>query len=181
MHKLDEQLQLLRQATPLLRQRAHQLADAQAAEVREQLALVLEQQTNYFEASMKVSRLPVALITGPVLYQLVSSSRHRGHQLSQRLPRVALKSRCADAGLEGEPAQAAAAPGGCDRPSPPRAGLVGQPCLGPDEPRDYAPTRTAQHRYRCFTEALLHLSAAASRMCTQFTLLLCSCCFFRWL
>ena len=64
MQKLDEQLQLLRQATPLLRQRARQLADAQAAEVREQLALVLEQQTNYFEASMKVGRIPLAAITG---------------------------------------------------------------------------------------------------------------------
>ena len=67
MQKLDEQLQLLRQATPLLRQRARQLADAQAAEVREQLALVLEQQTNHFEASMKVSQLPVAVNTGPIL------------------------------------------------------------------------------------------------------------------
>ena len=54
MQKLDEQLQLLRQATPLLRQRAQQLTDAQAAEVREQLALVLDQQTDQFEESMKV-------------------------------------------------------------------------------------------------------------------------------
>ena len=54
MLKLDEQLQLLRQATPLLRQRAQQLTDAQAAEVREQLALVLDQQTDQFEESMKV-------------------------------------------------------------------------------------------------------------------------------
>lgn len=54
MQKLGEQLQLLRQATPLLRQRAQQLTDAQAAEVREQLALVLDQQTDQFEESMKV-------------------------------------------------------------------------------------------------------------------------------
>ena len=54
MQKLEEQLQLLRQATPLLRQRAQQLTDAQAAEVREQLALVLDQQTDQFEESMKV-------------------------------------------------------------------------------------------------------------------------------
>ena len=54
MQKLDEQLQLLRQATPLLRQRAKQLTDTQAAEVREQLALVLDQQTDQFEESMTV-------------------------------------------------------------------------------------------------------------------------------
>ena len=54
MQKLDEQLQLLRQATPLLRQRAAQLTDTQAAEVREQLALVLDQQTDQFEESMTV-------------------------------------------------------------------------------------------------------------------------------
>ena len=58
MQKLDEQLQLLRQATPLLRQRAKQLTDAQAAEVREQLALVLDQQTDQFEESMTVMRQP---------------------------------------------------------------------------------------------------------------------------
>ena len=58
MQKLDEQLQLLRQATPLLRQRAKQLTDTQAAEVREQLALVLDQQTDQFEESMTVMHQP---------------------------------------------------------------------------------------------------------------------------
>ena len=56
MQKLGEQLQLIRQATPLLRQRAQQVTDAQASEVREQLALVLDQQTEQFEASLKVRK-----------------------------------------------------------------------------------------------------------------------------
>ena len=58
MRKLDEQLQLLRQATPLLRQRAAQLTDTQAAAVREQLAHVLDQQTDHFEESMTVTPQP---------------------------------------------------------------------------------------------------------------------------
>lgn len=52
--KLDEQLALLRQATPLLRARAQALPDATAAAVRRQLAAVLDQQTDAFEASMQV-------------------------------------------------------------------------------------------------------------------------------
>ena len=54
MQKLDEQLQLLRQATPLLRQRAEQLTDKEAAAVRRQLAIVLDQQTDFFESNMQV-------------------------------------------------------------------------------------------------------------------------------
>ncbi len=57
MQKLDEQLQLLRQATPLLRQRADQMTDKEAAAVRRQLALVLDQQTDFFESNMQV-RVP---------------------------------------------------------------------------------------------------------------------------
>lgn len=53
MQKLDEQLQLLRQATPLLRQRAEQITDKEAAAVRKQLALVLDQQTDFFESNMQ--------------------------------------------------------------------------------------------------------------------------------
>jgi hypothetical protein len=52
--KLDEQLALLRQATPLLRARAAALPDPVAAAVRRQLAAVLDQQTDLFEHSMKV-------------------------------------------------------------------------------------------------------------------------------
>ena len=55
MQKLDEQLQLLRQATPLLRQRAGQLTDKEAAAVRRQLAVVLDQQTDFFESNMQVT------------------------------------------------------------------------------------------------------------------------------
>ncbi len=55
MQKLDEQLQLLRQATPLLRQRAEQLTDKEAAAVRRQLAVVLDQQTDFFESNMQVT------------------------------------------------------------------------------------------------------------------------------
>jgi hypothetical protein len=53
MQKLEEQLQLLRQATPLLRQRAEQLANKEASDVRMQLAEVLDQQTDLFEHSMQ--------------------------------------------------------------------------------------------------------------------------------
>lgn len=60
MQKLDEQLQLLRQATPLLRQRADQMTDKEAAAVRRQLALVLDQQTDFFESNMQVRALPFA-------------------------------------------------------------------------------------------------------------------------
>ncbi|KAK9917870.1 hypothetical protein WJX75_009092 [Coccomyxa subellipsoidea] len=56
MQKLDEQLQLLRQATPLLRQRAGQLTDKEAAAVRRQLAVVLDQQTDFFESNMQALR-----------------------------------------------------------------------------------------------------------------------------
>ncbi|BDA48480.1 hypothetical protein COCOBI_12-1590 [Coccomyxa sp. Obi] len=56
MQKLDEQLQLLRQATPLLRQRADQMTDKEAAAVRRQLALVLDQQTDFFESNMQALR-----------------------------------------------------------------------------------------------------------------------------
>ena len=73
MQKLGEQLQLLRQATPLLRQRAQQLTDAQAAEVREQLALVLDQQTDQFEESMKV-RLCTLILPGHCVHSILPGS-----------------------------------------------------------------------------------------------------------
>lgn len=78
MQKLDEQLQLLRQATPLLRQRADQMTDKEAAAVRRQLALVLDQQTDFFETNMQV-RAPLfraLLFKGSICHKVLMKLMH---------------------------------------------------------------------------------------------------------